>query len=237
MKQAHHARMIVFNPCTAARPPKRKKKEIPVLSRDELQILLNALEGSRLYDIAFLAACTGMRRSEHLGLRWSDVDLEYKSLVITQTLEETREHGMRIEATKTKSSQRRITLPAAAVLALQSWRRQQDEEHLKLGLGRDDKRLVFTRQDGDWYSPRSISHAFTRAVAKIDGLPRITLHGLRHTHITHLLRDGVTIKAVSARAGHASVSTKLDTYGHLIDNMEGSAADAVESWFTGASQD
>ena len=103
-----------------------------------------------------------------------------------------------------------------------------------MGIGRDNKRLVFTRRDGQWYSPRSISHAFVRAVSKIDTIPRITLHGLRHTHITHLLRDGVGIKTVSVRAGHASVSTTLDTYGHLVDNMEGSAADVIDAWFVGA---
>ena len=104
-----------------------------------------------------------------------------------------------------------------------------------MGIGRDEtgERLVFTREDAAPVSPRSVSHAFTRAVAKID-VPPVTLHGLRHTHITHLLRDNVNIKVVSSRAGHASVSTTLDTYGHLVDNIESLAADVVDTWFAEA---
>ena len=63
-------------------------------------------------------------------------------------------------------------------------------------------------------------------------ITQITLHGLRHTHISHLLRDNVNVKVVSARAGHASASITLDIYGHLIDNMDEAAAASVGRWFS-----
>ena len=69
------------------------------------------------------------------------------------------------------------------------------------------------------------------------GITLITLHGLRHTHVTQLLNDGVNIKVVSARAGHSSVSFTLDTYGHLIEGIEASAADVVDTWLTGAADE
>jgi integrase len=113
------------------------------------------------------------------------------------------------------------------------WMRKQSKEFLRLGLGRDDARLVFTREDGEPYSPRAVAKQIEEAVAGLD-IPRITFHGLRHTHITHLLNDGIHIKIISARAGHSRVSITLDVYRHLIGNMETSAADAVEAWFSGA---
>ncbi|MAG96985.1 MAG: hypothetical protein CMM08_09910 [Rhodospirillaceae bacterium] len=92
------------------------------------------------------------------------------------------------------------------------------------------KRLVFTRRDGEAYSPKAITRRFDKIIRKID-ITRITFHGLRHTHLTHLLRDNVNVKVVSARAGHSSVAITLDVYGHLIEGMEATAADAVEDWF------
>jgi integrase len=230
LKHAYNSRLITFNPVSAVKPPKIPKSEIQVLSKDELVTLLDGLRGKRIFYLAFLAACTGMRRSELLGLRWCDVDIEAHRITVIQTLEQTKEYGLRIGETKTKSSRRPITLPPAAIPVIKEWKISQDREHLRLGQGRDDNRLVFTREDGEWYSPRSMSHMFSDAIKKID-IPRITLHGLRHTHITHLLRDNVNIKVVSARAGHSTVSITLDVYGHLIDNMESAAADVVESWF------
>jgi integrase len=81
----------------------------------------------------------------------------------------------------------------------------------ELGLGRDPRGLVFTRADGQPLDPDSLSKAFRRLVAVADVTP-ITLHGLRHTHISHLLMDGVHVKVVSERAGHANVNITLSVY-------------------------
>jgi integrase len=183
-----------------------------------------------MYTMVLLTACTGLRRSEVLGLRWCDVEIEASQLTVNQQLEQTKEHGLRFEPPKTRSSRRRITLPPTAIDVLRRWRVKQNEEHLRLGAGHDDKRLVFTRRDGETYSPKAITRRFDKAIRKID-ITRITFHGLRHTHLTQLLRDNVNVKVVSARAGHSSVAITLDVYGHLIEGMEASAADAIEGWF------
>ncbi len=115
-------------------------------------------------------------------------------------------------------------------VTIRAWRRKQSEEHLVLGLGQDLNRLVFTRQDGEPYNPRTISKEFSRTIKRLP-ITQISFHGLRHTHITHLLRDNVHIKVVAARAGHASVSITLDVYGHLIDNMDAAAANVIDGWF------
>lgn len=77
--------------------------------------------------------------------------------------------------------------------------------------------------------PDSLSTAFERLVLKAKVTP-ITLHGLRHTHINHPLMDGVHVKVVSERAGHASVNITLNTYAAYIPNMQADAAHRINAW-------
>ena len=119
---------------------------------------------------------------------------------------------------KTKTSRRTITLPAVTVEALQAHYKAHLEDRMKLGLGRDPRGLVFTRGDGLPLDPDSLSKAFERLILKAKVTP-ITLHGLRHTHIRHVLMDCIHVKVVSERAGHANVNITLNTYAAYIPNM------------------
>jgi integrase len=120
-------------------------------------------------------------------------------------------------------------LPAITVQALQEHRVAQAQERLKLGLGRDRRGLIFTRADGAPLDPDSLTKAFRRLVAEAEVTP-ITLHGLRHTHISHLLMDGVHVKVVSERAGHANVNITLSVYAAYIPSMQADAALRVDAW-------
>jgi integrase len=98
---------------------------------------------------------------------------------------------------------------------------------LQLGLGKPE--LVFGHADGAPPDPDSLSKAFDRLITGT-GVRRITFHGLRHTHISHQLMDGVHVKIVSERAGHANVSTTLSVYAAFIPNMQADAAAEIDSW-------
>ena len=130
---------------------------------------------------------------------------------------------------KTRTSLRSIALPAVTVQALQEHRAAQAEERLMLGLGRDQCGLVFTRADGAPLDADSMTKAFARLVAATKVTP-ITFHGLRHTHISHLLMDGVHVKVVSERAGHANVNITLSVYAAYIPSMQADAALRVDAW-------
>lgn len=106
-------------------------------------------------------------------------------------------------------------------------RAAQAAERLKLGLGKPD--LVFSHGDGSPFDPDSITKGFDRLI-KTAGVRRITFHGLRHTHISHQLMDGVHVKIVSERAGHSSVSITLSVYAAFIPNMQADAAAGVDTW-------
>lgn len=228
LNHAVRLEVLVKNPAQQVKPTRPDKREIKILDKREITALLKAARDTNLYVPVLLAVTTGIRRGELLGLRWRDVDLKASTLTVNQAMQRTRGE-LEFKAPKTKTSRRAITLPSATVEALQAHLKAQLEKRMKLGLGRDPHGLVFTRADGRPFDPDSLSKAFDRLVAKAKVTP-ITLHGLRHTHISHLLMDGVHVKVVSERAGHANVNITLNTYAAYIPNMQADAALRVNTW-------
>jgi integrase len=160
------------------------------------------------------------------GLRWSDIDLKASRLTVNQSLELIKGKAT-FKAPKTKGSRRTITLPALTVQALKAHKTEQAAQHLRSGLGKPE--LVFTRADGEPVSLDYVSRTFGEIISGI-GVTPITFHGLRHTHISHQLLDGVHVKIVSERAGHASVSITLSVYATFLPNLQDEAAKGVDWW-------
>jgi integrase len=205
--------------------PKVRRPDIQVLDDAELAALLKHLKGKPLYMPVLLAAYTGMRRGEVLGLRWCDVDMDKAMLRVAQVTELVG-NEVTLKEPKTERSRRTISLPATLVQELRSHRKAQAENCLKLGSSRFD--LVFPTWDGKLQNPNYFSHAFADEVAATK-LPHVTFHGLRHTHITHLLRSGVPVHVVSARAGHASATVTLNIYAHLLPGQQEDAAALIDT--------
>jgi integrase len=217
--------VLFKNPAEAVKPPRPQSREIAILTKAEIATLLHAAEATRLYILVLVAVTTGMRRGELLGLRWTDLDLKAGRLTVNQSLE--RLQGKTVfKAPKTRQSRRTITLPALTVEALAKHRRTQAEESLAQGRKPE---LVFANADGSPLDPDSVTKGFDKLI-RAAGVRRITFHGLRHTHISHQLMDGVHVKVVSERAGHANVSITLAVYAAFIPNMQADAAAGVDTW-------
>jgi integrase len=209
------------SPMTAVQTaPKVRQPDIQVLDDAELAALLRHLEGRPLYMPVLLAASTGMRRSEVLALQWSSINLDKATLQVAQVVELVG-GKMSLKEPKTERSRRTIALPARLVQELKAHRKAQAEYCLKLGCGRFE--LVFPHWDGTLRNPNNFSKQFADE-ASAAKLPHITFHGLRHTHITHLLRSGVPVHVVSARAGHSNPTVTLNTYAHLLPGQQEAAA-------------
>jgi integrase len=176
--------------------PKPKRKKIHVLDEAELATLLAHLKGHWLYMPTLLAAYTGMRRGEVLGLRWRDIDFDKGTLQVAQTIE-LIDSKVCVTAPKTDRSSRTINLPASLLPELIEHRKDQAALRLKLGLGKPD--LVFTSPEGKAIHPVVFCNAFT-SKTRAAGL-KTKFHALRHLHITYLLKSGVPVHVVSARAG------------------------------------
>ena len=218
--------VLFKNPAEQVKPPRPPSREIVILTKPDIATLLRAAEPTWLYLPVLVAVTTGMRRGELLGLRWSDIDLKAARLTVNQSMERVRGQVV-FKSPKTAKSRRTITLPALTVEALARHRSVQAEERLRLGLGKAE--LVFTGVDGHPISADAVTQAFGRLV-KATGLRPITFHGLRHTHISHQLMDGVHVKVVSERAGHASVGITLGVYAAFIPTLQADAATRIDSW-------
>ena len=219
---------LKHNPLDAVdNKPQKPKAEIQILEDDELGILLNYLSGRALYLPTLLAASTGMRRGEVLGLRWADIDIERGRLQVTQTVEQTKKYGIRFKPPKTRAGRRLITLSTVLLDELRRHKREQAQQRLALGLGKDENDLVVPTFDGKVRSPTSFTKDFRRT-AEAAGTPHVTFHGLRHTHISALLREGIPITTVSKRAGHENPAITLSTYAHVMGGMDEQAAVKVD---------
>jgi integrase len=213
------------------KPPRAPDQEKQILQPDRARELLEALRGHPLYMLASLALATGARRNELLALRWQDVDLDRGHLRIETALEQTRAHGIRIKAPKTRKGRRTISLPARAVTELRGHWRAQQEQRLALGIGKAPADSpVLATLDGKPQSPGAITKAWSRAMVEI-GMPDAGLHSLRHTHVSTLIAAGMDILTISRRIGHASVKVTLDTYGHLIHGTDDRAAQIMDAAF------
>jgi integrase len=212
--------------------PRMEREEIEIVSAERIGDLLAGLKGRAIYCKAIVALFTGLRRGELLALRWSRVDLDNKVAKIQEALEETKAHGIRFKATKTKSGRRDIELPEVAIDALREYRRQQLEHRMALGLGklRDDA-LVFPALDGGPQSPRSLSGDWRKAATKI-GFGDVTLHALRHTHASMLIDAGIDVVRISRRLGHKSPNITLEIYSHLFTKRDSKSAAAINAALT-----
>jgi integrase len=132
---------------------------------------------------------------------------------------------MTLKQPETERSRRTIALPARLVQELRTYRKEQAERCLKLGMGKPE--LVFPTWDGKLRNPSHFTKTFSRDVAAAK-LPHVTFHGLRHTHITHLLRSGEPVHVVSARAGHANPTITLNIYAHLLPGQQEQAANKMD---------
>jgi integrase len=223
--------VIQRNAAAVARPPKLDHAELEILSGDQAPTLIEKLKGYPFfYYFVVLALATGMRRSELLALRWKEVDLDGGKLRVEQSLEQTKVGGLQFKAPKTKYGRRSISLAPSVVAELRIHRKQQQEERLRLGLGKaQDGGLVFPKWDGTPRVPTTTSTDWTRTLGQLK-LPPVNLHALRHTHASQLIASGMDVLTISRRLGHGSPMITLGVYGHLF-NSEDRASDVVERAF------
>jgi integrase len=225
--------VVAVNPVAAAEPPRVPHTEIEILTPGEIKTVLAALRGRPLCPVAVLALATGMRRGELAALRWGDVDFDGGKIRVERSLEQTNA-GLTFKSPKTKAGRRTVSIPTSIVAELRRHWSKQQQQRLVLGMGKagaDD--LVFARPDGRPWAPDSLTSAWQKAVATLK-LPTVTLHALRHTHVSQLIAAGLDVVTISRRVGHSNPTITLGVYAHLFGNTDERAAVAVEAALAGA---
>ncbi len=231
LKQAVADGLIPRNAADAVRPPQVSKEEIRPLTAEQVKILFESARGDRLEALYVLAITTGLRQGELLGLKWGDVDLEAATLQVRRTLT-TAKGGPVLAAPKTKGSRRTVRLSETALQALRGHLERQLDEIDRAGDLYQENGLIFASEIGEPLDRRYITTRRFKPFLKRAGLPQIRFHDLRHTCATLLLLKNVNPKVVSEMLGHASIAITLDTYSHVLPDMQDSAAKAMEDALT-----
>ena len=220
-------RIVNRNAATAVSAP--KLRNIPPVeprawTEDQLRTFLRCAAGHRLYPAFWLSAATGMRRSELLGLKWADMDWKRSTVSVNRGLVCV---GYELTETrcKTRTSRRLVELDSTTLELLRTWHAwRQASDASTTGV---DSVWMFPGDDGGPTHPHAFSQAFDRLVIR-SGNPTARLHDLRHTHATLLIKQGIPVKVVSERLGHARASFTMDTYQAVMPGMQADAATTYE---------
>jgi len=196
-----------------------------------VKTLFEAVRDDRLQSLYILAVHTGLRQGELLGLKWGDVDLEAGTLQVRRTLTTAKGDPV-LSAPKTKGSRRTVKLSPIALEALRSHLERQLREIDQAGDLWHENGLIFASESGAPLDRRYITTHRFKPLLKRAGLPQIRFHDLRHTCATLLLSKNINSKVVSEMLGHATTAITLDTYSHVLPNMQSEATKAMEDALT-----
>jgi integrase len=225
MNDAVAMEMIGRSPCRGVVPPADTRGDIRVLTADEVTELADAMPvWCRTW--VWVAAYTGIRWSEMLGLRRSDIDLLRRTLTVRRQIVEVNGRFEGFGEPKTAAGRRTIDLPAflCEMLVEQLATRAQP--------GADG--LVFVNTRGKPPHTSSFaSHTWSRARAAV-GRPDLRWHDLRHTAVALAIANGAHPKAIQERMGHSSITVTLDRYGHLFPSLGQEIANGLDATFRSA---
>jgi integrase len=228
--------LVHRNVAALARPPHVPSRSLEAgrdyLDTANLRRLLTAAKIHPIGPLVTVAATTGLRLGEMLGLAWRDIDDEAGTLTVRRSLARAP-GGWALAEPKTKRSRRTIDLPTAAVAALARQRDLQDAAREAVGdAWQDTDGLCFTDAVGRPLRGAWVNHTF-HDLLRAAGLPSIPFHGLRHSAATAMLAAGVSLKTVSDHLGHSTITTTADRYAGTTPALRRSAADAMDRALSG----
>ena len=236
------------NPFRKANVPKAFPSEIPMLSVDEIKMLIQNCDNQMLSIAIHLAFAGSLRKGEVLALTWNDVDFQKGTISVNKTLKRVRRDTVDIlngkdilyqfpaafderrtvavlKRPKTQSSIRTVYLPDYVLDVLKDW-----HETLK-PVKRKQPDLVLRYSNGRPLSEETLPRLLEKQLLKL-GLPVVSFHSLRHSSISYkLILTGGNIKAVQGDSGHAQAEMITERYGHIIDSCRKQCAQDFEEEF------
>ena len=219
--------LVYRNAADAVEPPRPDRYEIRIPPPEDIRRILAAADETPHGTLIYVAATTGLRLGELLGLRWRDVDLSNGTLSVTQNAQWV-DGRMIFRTPKTAKSRRSVALSASTVQRLREHRQQQLEQRMALGPAYIDHGLVFTNAVGEPLTPHGGIRSTWAKVTRSLGFPGLRIHDLRHAHASLMLAQGTHPKVVSERLGHATVGITLDIYSHVLPGLQREAAERLD---------
>jgi integrase len=223
-RQAYEWGMVQKNVVSLVKKPpiSRKNTTMKIWTVEQQKAFLDYAKNDNefYYSLFLLALTTGMRKGELLGLQWGDVDLKNNTIQVKRTLVIAEKTIYLKDVPKTESSIRSISIAENTIKNLREFKLKQAPNELNLVFPSPKTNLLLY--------PNSLDKHFHKTI-KAAGVPSITFHGLRHTFATTLLELGVNAKIVQEMLGHSTIKTTMDTYSHVLPNMQQGAAEHLNS--------
>lgn len=240
-QQAFKEERIDANPFDRVGRPKKNKFHGENYTQEELLTLLHLARGDVIYPAILLAGAMGLRRSEALGVRWSRIDWEKRTVLLDTKIVEYRENGKKkvepVEEMKNKSSRRTLPLPDPVVEMLQV-QKEHREVYRKMFQGSYKTQYldyVCVNQLGELLRPSYVTDHFRELLEKY-GLRHIRFHDLRHTFASLLINQDVPLINVSNFLGHSDLSTTANIYAHLDKASKQASAAVISDILQGENQ-
>lgn len=228
-RQAVRWKMLADDPCVGVDLPPLKRNEMDALGVEECRRFLTTARQSKWFALFALALTTGMRPSEYLALKWSDIDWQRGMASVSRTVR-VSVSGCHFDDTKRKRSRRIVKIQGFVLEALENLKRP----HPLLVEPKPEStyNLIFCSSNGNPLRQRTVKREF-RKVLGAAGIRQVRLYDLRHTSATLAMAAGVSVKVISEQLGHASISFTLERYSHVLPSIQDEAAARVERMLIG----
>ncbi len=224
--------LIESNPADRVERPKKNHFTGSIYNEQELEELFNVVKGKPIELGVILAAFYGLRRSEVVGLKWSAIDFNQKTISIRHTVTQITLDGKSIiiekDRTKTKSSHRVLPLVQPFEKLLHNLKSKQEENRKLCGKEycKKDAEYIYVNDIGELVKPSYLTSNFTSLLEK-NNMRRIRFHDLRHSCASLLYANGVSLKEIQEWLGHSDISTTSNIYTHLDFNSKITSANAI----------
>lgn len=232
-KYAVRQEIFDANPMDRLERPKAKKYKAQYYTPEEIQTLLALIKDDVIYIPVVLGAYYGLRRSETVGLSWSNIDFEKNILYIAQKAIDLSKDGktnvLISEDMKNDSSRRALPLIPSVKKILLEHKAQQEtyRKMFRSDYSRKYLDMVCVDPLGEIINPDRITERFPVLLEKYK-LRKIRFHDLRHSCASMLIADKKSLKEIQMWLGHSSITTTADTYGHLDESAKLGLGESIQ---------
>ena len=232
LEKAVELGMLPRNPCKGVAFPKDDKGDMRVLTQEEQQRFIAALDGEYYKVMLLTYLYTGMRMGECIPLQWKDIDLSKRTIRVNKKAivrHDYATHSAKQEVQdfcKTKSSKRTVAITAGLTAILSEYKESMRQRAENMGQAWSEESLVFLNTRDKMVYSRNLQESLYKIYRKA-GIEGATMHTLRHTYATRCFEAGVDIKAISEQLGHANVKTTYNIYVHLLDDTRAKEIDKL----------